>query len=116
MLADCRERLNVPLQPDIHRKTCKIFACVLSISRALKGRWSWGVVRPLPSYQPGVPSSCDPFPPLALNLRPVFAKRTMLLHHLQELDDDLRARADQDLALAGLLGVVDGLERIVEDR
>ena len=39
----------------------------------------------------------------------------MLLHHLQELDDDLGARADHDLALASLLGVVDGLERIVED-
>lgn len=39
----------------------------------------------------------------------------MLLHHLQELDDDLGARADQDLALAGLFGVVDGVERIVED-
>ena len=40
----------------------------------------------------------------------------MLLHHTQEFDDDFRARADQDLALASLLGVVDGLERIVEDR
>ena len=39
----------------------------------------------------------------------------MTLHDLQELDDDLGARADQDLALAGLLGVVDGVERIVED-
>ena len=39
----------------------------------------------------------------------------MLLHDLQELDNDLRARADQDLALAGLLGVVDGVERIVQD-
>ena len=42
-------------------------------------------------------------------------KRTVLLHDLQELDDDLGARADHDLALAGLLGVVDGVERIVED-
>ena len=41
---------------------------------------------------------------------------TMLLHHLQELDDDLRAWADHALTLASLLGVVDGLERIVEDR
>ena len=39
----------------------------------------------------------------------------MLLHHLQELDNDLRARADHDLALASLLGIVDGLERIIED-
>ena len=39
----------------------------------------------------------------------------MLLHHLQELDNHLRAWADHDLTLAGLLGIVDGLERIVED-
>ena len=39
----------------------------------------------------------------------------MLLHDLEELDDDLGGRTDQDLALAGLLGVVDGLERIVEN-
>lgn len=39
----------------------------------------------------------------------------MLLHDSQELDDDLGARSDHDLALAGLFGVVDGLERIVED-
>lgn len=42
-------------------------------------------------------------------------RHTVTLHDLQELDDDLGARADQDLALAGLLGVVDGVERIVED-
>jgi hypothetical protein len=43
------------------------------------------------------------------------AKRTVALHDLQELDDDLRRRADHDLAFAGLLGVVDVLESIVED-
>jgi hypothetical protein len=42
-------------------------------------------------------------------------KRTVLLHDLQELGDDLGGRADHDLALAGLLGVVDVLESIVED-
>lgn len=39
----------------------------------------------------------------------------MLLHHLQELDDDLGARTDHDLALSRLLGIVDTLESIVED-
>ena len=39
----------------------------------------------------------------------------MLLHDLQELDNDLGGRSDQDLALAGLLGVVDALESIVEN-
>lgn len=34
---------------------------------------------------------------------------------MQELDDDLGAWADQHLALSSLLGVVDGIERIVED-
>ena len=40
----------------------------------------------------------------------------MALHDLEELDDDLGGRSDQDLALAGLLGVVDGVEGIVENR
>ena len=32
---------------------------------------------------------------------------TVLLHHLQELDDDLGVRPDENLALAALLGVHD---------
>ena len=40
---------------------------------------------------------------------------TVLLHDAQELDDDLGGRTDEDLALASLLGVVDGVKRIVED-
>ena len=39
----------------------------------------------------------------------------MLLHDLEELDNDLGGGTDQDLALAGLLGVVDAVEGIVED-
>ena len=39
----------------------------------------------------------------------------MLLHHAEELDNNLRARADEDLTLPSLLGVVDGIERIVKD-
>jgi hypothetical protein len=42
-------------------------------------------------------------------------KRTVLLHDGQELDNDLGGRADQDLALASLLGVVDSIEAIVEN-
>jgi hypothetical protein len=41
--------------------------------------------------------------------------RTVLLHDAEELDNDLGGRTDQDLALASLLGVVDGVERIVKD-
>lgn len=40
----------------------------------------------------------------------------MALHDLEELDDDLGGRSDHDLALAGLLGIVDGVEGIVENR
>jgi hypothetical protein len=44
------------------------------------------------------------------------SEHTVLLHDLKELDNDLARWTDQDLALAGLLSVVDALERIVEDR
>lgn len=44
-----------------------------------------------------------------------FVVHTVTLHNLEELDDDLGRRSDQDLTLASLLGVVDGVERIVED-
>ena len=37
----------------------------------------------------------------------------MLLHDTEELDDNLGGGSDQDLSLSGLLGVVDGIERIV---
>lgn len=42
--------------------------------------------------------------------------RTVLLHDSQELDNDLGRRTDEDLAFARLLGVVDSIKRIVEDR
>lgn len=41
-------------------------------------------------------------------------KLTMLLHHRQKFDNDLRARADEHLATPGLLGIVDRVQRIVE--
>jgi hypothetical protein len=41
--------------------------------------------------------------------------RTVALHDLEELDNDLGAGSDHDLALAGLLGVVDAVEGIVEN-
>jgi hypothetical protein len=37
------------------------------------------------------------------------------LHDLQEFHNDLRARSNEDLPLAALLGIVDGVQRIVED-
>jgi len=43
------------------------------------------------------------------------ANVAVLLHDAQELDDDLRRRSDHDLTLSGLLGIVDSVERIVED-
>ena len=41
--------------------------------------------------------------------------RTVTLHDAQEFDNDLRAGPDEDLTFAGFLGVVDGIERIVQD-
>jgi len=43
------------------------------------------------------------------------AVHTVLLHQGQELDNDLGGRADQDLALATLLSVVDVVEAVVQD-
>ena len=44
-----------------------------------------------------------------------YIPHTVLLHDAEELDNNLGGRADQDLSLSGFLGVVDGVERIVED-
>jgi hypothetical protein len=45
----------------------------------------------------------------------VKGERTMLLHNGEEFDNDLGAWSDQNLTLSGFLGVVDGIQRIVED-
>ena len=39
----------------------------------------------------------------------------MLLHNAEELDNDLGAGSDENLSLPGLFGVIDGIERIVEN-
>ena len=39
----------------------------------------------------------------------------LLEHHREELDDDLGRGAEEDLALAALLGVGERLERVAED-
>jgi len=54
-------------------------------------------------------------PRQAGEVRGTRGERTVALHDLQELDNDLRRGADHDLALAGLLGVVDAVEGIVQD-
>jgi len=41
---------------------------------------------------------------------------TVSLHDTQELDDDLRRGSDEDLSLASLLGIVDGVQAVVENR
>jgi hypothetical protein len=43
------------------------------------------------------------------------ANVTVLLHDLQELDDDLGARAEEDLALAAALGASDGAEGVSQN-
>lgn len=40
----------------------------------------------------------------------------MLLHDLQELDDDLGGGSNHDLSLTSLLGVGDGLKGVSENR
>lgn len=39
---------------------------------------------------------------------------TMLLHHAQELHDNLRRRSNKDLSLPRLLCVVDGVQAVIE--
>jgi len=39
----------------------------------------------------------------------------VLLHDAEELDYDLGAWSDEDLSLSRLLGVVDGIERIIKN-
>jgi hypothetical protein len=39
----------------------------------------------------------------------------VLLHDVQELDNDLGRGPDEDLSLATLLGVVDGVQAVVEN-
>ena len=42
-------------------------------------------------------------------------RHTVLLHDAQELDNNLGGWSDQNLTLSRLLGVIDGVERIVEN-
>jgi len=44
-----------------------------------------------------------------------FANVTVLLHDTEELDDNLGGWSDQNLSFPRLLGVVNGIERIIED-
>lgn len=44
-----------------------------------------------------------------------WCRHTVLLHDTEELDDDLGRWVEEDLSLSRLLGVVDGVKRIVED-
>ncbi|KAH3658684.1 hypothetical protein OGATHE_006408 [Ogataea polymorpha] len=43
---------------------------------------------------------------------PVSKVLTMLLHNLEELDDDFRRRSDKNLSLSSLFSVVDGVESV----
>lgn len=42
-------------------------------------------------------------------------RTSVLLHDSEEFDNDLGAWSDKDLSLSGLFGVVDCVQRIVED-
>ena len=41
--------------------------------------------------------------------------RTMFLHGAEELDNDLGAGPNKDLTSSGLLGIVDGIQGVVEN-
>lgn len=43
------------------------------------------------------------------------ANVAVLLHNAQELDNDLRGRPDENLSLTGLLGIVDGVQAVIEN-
>lgn len=81
------------------------------IYRALKGQTSWkrlktGRLVINPNDHVGLRNECKKQTERSL--------LTVLLHDAQELDNNLRARSDEDLALSSLLGIVDGVKRIVQ--
>jgi hypothetical protein len=43
-------------------------------------------------------------------------EHTVSLHDAQELDNDLGRRPNEDLSLTSLLGIVDGVQAVVENR
>jgi hypothetical protein len=43
------------------------------------------------------------------------SQHTVFLHGLKELDNNLGAWSDQNLALSRFLGIIDAFQRIVED-
>ena len=43
-------------------------------------------------------------------------QRTVFLHDAEKLDNDFGAGSNQALTLASLLGVIDALEGVIEDR
>lgn len=105
----CRDQINIS-RHDSKKVMCKIDRNGISFFRPLKGQRSSSKLKPPPSYQADVIGIL----PSLVCWETTF-QRTVLLHNLKELDDDLWAWSNHALTLAGLLGVVHGLEGIVKD-
>lgn len=97
------------------KETCKIQRMGICFPGYLKDKGRGGGETFRLVINPGGGKRCKNMQ--KLNKRKKFGGggHTVLLHDAQELDDDLGRRPDQDLPLAGLLGVVDGIQSIVEN-
>lgn len=77
-----------------------------------RGRRGYKISKPLPSYQPEKKGfevkNCHK----AIS---IFEQRTVLLHNTQKFDNHFRAWADEYLTFPSFFGVIDGVERIIED-
>lgn len=83
------------------------------------GRWAGQRSFRICDHRPPQIHQCNLFQPISLQTPSfsfLFARvRTVLLHNAQELDNDLGRRSDEDLSLASLLGIVDGVQAVVKD-
>lgn len=77
-----------------------------------RGRRGYKISKPLPSYQPGkkvfIVKNCH-------NAISFFEQRTVLLHNAQKFNNHFGAWADEYLTFPSFFGVIDGVERIIED-
>lgn len=77
-----------------------------------RGRRGYKISKPLPSYQPEkkgfVVKNCH-------KAIIILEQRTVLLHNTQKFNNYFRAWTDEYLTFPSFFGVVDGVERIIED-
>ncbi len=76
-----------------------------------RGRRGYKISKPLPSYQPEKRVRREKWHKVIS----ILEQRTVLLHNTQKLNNHFRAWADEYLTFPSFFGVVDGVERIIED-